>query len=345
MKKIGAILKKHRLQNSLTIEEIANSCQIETKMYVHIESNKVYPDEALLEKLYEELSIDEQEIKRQKDINEEKAKTIMGYTLTLFSGLFLLSFFMKFEYFPYPIDFPRYNVTGFDFIFRVNFDEYISIKIAFALFVMQFGYYIYRFITKKLSSNVFNIMTILFSVTGVFFVYVGLYEEDTNIVPFVLLIILAILTTLVCIVGLILYPLKHDYLSEKIVVRKFIGFGFSVVLGLLFVTVIGYLVDDYSDLALSEYFVFTAWGIFVVVTFFLKNKFYENRLHVTLYLSLPSIIFFVFYVAYTLERNDDWEIEVLYYSLVMMLPVLAVNIDFIIENLKSTVLQLLDPKE
>lgn len=344
MRKNNNFVRQARIEQELTIEEVAFGCHLDSEKYRHIEEGKIIPEEHVLREIYQYLSIDQHTLHRQKELSEEKARMLIGYALTLLSLLLVLSFFLKYGVTDH-FSFPNEMKNGFYFVFKTRMESYLSVKIAFTLFIMQFGYYIYRLVTKRLSSNIFNIMTVLFSVSGVLFMYIGLYEPEENALSFVLLIVLAIFITILSIGEMIVYPLQHDFLSDKIFVRKLISIGFAIVLAVTFLSPIEYIIDYYEDLLVSEYFIFISWILFVLVTPFLKKTFFENRMYTSLYLSIPSLLFWIFYIVYTLQTGDELESEILYYCLFLLLPVLGVNIDFIIESLKSSVSHIIHRKE
>ena len=341
MRKNGKLLRRVRTKNGITTEEIAAACGISTTEYNHIEKGKVTPSDEMMEVIHDVFLEYEIDISRSIELEIKREKNIIRYILFGLSIMFISSFFMEFGYGYWPggggYDGPY---IGLRYVFGAGMDYHLAYKMAFALYSMQLIYYIVWLITKRFTSNIFNIMTILFSVAGTTFVSIeGFHEQQMQSVV-VLLISLTVLVIVVSLYDLIKYPLEHDFVVETYTTRKFIIYAYAIVLALLFTTVIEYMFDSRSDIDITEAIIFILWAVYIITVPFLKKSFYESRYKVNLFLLFPPVAFTLFYIIYTIKEGYPLDEDTLYMSIIMLLPVFGVNIDFLVSSIREQILHL-----
>lgn len=321
-------LKKYRVAFDYTIEYIAKRCDVPTETVRRWEEGIEVVDTSslyLLSKLYN-IKIDELlKEKKERKIEHEK---VVNITILLGSFLLILSYFLYFERSQFGFGF----YTGYDFIIGNaygNGDGLLHLFTYLGLWVVLV--YSILIFFKKINSMsrylvvVMNIM--LFALIAFFIEFDSRYiVKDVYLILFSFSIIILLATLF----GLF-FNFRNTFENSNHVSYRKVIVRFTGVLAIVISLVMVWQTINYQDL-FSIIMEITIFG-YGIVALIMKEPFYRKRLDVSLFLTIPAVIFILIFLSALAYYGNSFDNFVFIAALIIASPVLVVNFDYLGESI------------
>jgi len=334
--RIGIKFKRLREQKTdYLVEEVALICEISTAELVDIEKGKRYPNEKTLALLLHLYKVTEIDFHRNDFIDHNKRKALLNYIQLGIAILLPLAYFLPFEkmYYGGQGEYEA-GVSGFAFLFNGLYRNPNVISVLFLLLLFQVLLHILLYTKFKKYSNVFKIIFFLIDVPAILLFYIDFTSYDNmewTMWTFILLLLSHIALT---IYDLLLYPLEHDFKTQKGTMRRWFLLFINIAYVITFTWIIVNIIRHPYDMYFIEYVFFGLWAGYLLTYMFMKKSLFELRKNVTIMLLIPPTSFAIFLtVLFGLIIKEEYVYEPgnMFLILFLFLPPILINVDYFID--------------